>query len=74
MKAYLGETVDFVVNGVEHEGDVQAISNGHYLIKVGDRREDLHKVDESAIIRIVKWTHERHRAVAAELRRRQGNG
>ena len=69
MKAYLGETVAFTWQGVEHEGDVQSIGNGRYWIKAG---EDMYRVKEAAIVRIEKWSHERHQALGKEMRRRLG--
>jgi len=69
MKAYLGETVAFLVDGVEKEGHVTGKNNGGYWIKADNG--DMHRVEEGVIIRIIKWSHERHQAVASELRRRQ---
>jgi hypothetical protein len=61
MKAYLGELVTFLWAGAEMEGAVQAKNNGGYWIKAG---EDMYRVEEAAVIKIIKWSHERHSANA----------
>jgi len=71
MKAYLGETVAFTWEGAALVGAVQSIGNGRYWIKAG---EDMYRVKEAAIVRIEKWSDERHQALGKEMRRRLGNG